>query len=70
MALIWSIKQRTIKYQQGLIMLKIGKLTDQHYYSFDGPFQLTHADVANLEFLGKSATIPCSALLIVDLHSL
>ena len=22
-------------------------------YSFDGPLQLTHADVANLEFLGK-----------------
>ena len=24
-------------------------------YSFDGPFQLLHADVANLEFLDKSA---------------
>ena len=23
-------------------------------YSFDGPFQLVHADVANLEFLGKN----------------
>ena len=27
-------------------------------YSFDGPFQLTHADVGNLEFVGKSATTP------------
>ena len=25
-------------------------------YSFDGPFQLLHADVGNLEFLGKNAT--------------
>ena len=34
-------------------------------YSFDGTFHLIHADVANLEFLGRSATI----LLIVDLYS-
>ena len=27
-------------------------------YSFDGPFQLIHADVGNLEFLGKSTTVP------------
>ena len=27
-------------------------------YSFDGPFQLFHADVGNLEFLGKNATFP------------
>ena len=27
-------------------------------YSFDGPFQLIHADVGNLEFVGKSATTP------------
>ena len=27
-------------------------------YSFDGPFQLLHANVGNLEFLGKSATDP------------
>ena len=28
-----------------------------------------HADIANLEFLGKSATVPKYALLIVDLFS-
>ena len=39
-------------------------------YTFDGPFELIHANVANLEFLGKSATIPCYALLIVALYSL
>ena len=38
-------------------------------YSFDGPFQLMHADVANLQFLGKSATVPRYALLIIDLYS-
>ena len=38
-------------------------------YSFDGPFQLLNADVANLEFLGKSASVPNYTLLIVDLYS-
>ena len=38
-------------------------------YSFDGPFQPLHADVANLEFLGKSTSVPNYALLIVDVYS-
>ena len=38
-------------------------------YSFDGPFQLVHADVGNLEFLGKNAIIPRYVLLVVDLYS-
>ena len=38
-------------------------------YSFDVPFQLLHADVGNLEFLGKLASVPNYALLIVDLYS-
>ena len=38
-------------------------------YSFDGPFQLLHADVRNLEFLGKNATFPQYVLVIVDLYS-
>ena len=38
-------------------------------YSFNGPFQLMHPDIANLEFLGKSATVPKYAFLIVDLFS-
>ena len=36
-------------------------------YSFDGPFQLFHADVGNLEFLGKSATFPQCVLILVNL---
>ena len=38
-------------------------------YHFDGLFQLLHADVTNLEFLGESASVPYYALLIVDLYS-
>ena len=38
-------------------------------YSFDGSFQLIHADVGNLEFLGMNATIPRYVLLVVDLCS-
>ena len=36
-------------------------------YSFDGPLQLLHADVGNLEFLGKDATIPQYPLMVVDI---
>ena len=35
----------------------------------NGPFQLLHADVGNLEFLGKNATVPKQVLLLVDLYS-
>ena len=38
-------------------------------YSFDGPFQLLHADVGNLEFLGINATFPQYVLIIVNLYS-
>ena len=38
-------------------------------YSFDAPFRLFHADVGNLEFLGKNATFPQYVLVLVDLFS-
>ena len=38
-------------------------------YSFDEPFRLLHADIANLEFLGKNATFPQYVLVLVDLFS-
>ena len=38
-------------------------------YSFDGPLQLEHMDVGNLEILGKSATTPRYVLVAVDLYS-
>ena len=45
------------------------KIDRSTLYSFDGPFQLVHANVAKLEFLGKSATVSRYALLSVDLYS-
>ena len=36
-------------------------------YSFHDPFELLHADVGNLEFLGKNATFPQYVPAIVDL---
>ena len=51
-------------------LLQIAKNIDRSIlYSFDGPFQLIHADVGNLEFLGKNATIPRYILQAVDLDS-
>ena len=38
-------------------------------YSFDGPFQLLHADVGKLEFLGKNATFHQYVHVMVDLFS-
>ena len=38
-------------------------------YSFDARSRLLHADVANLEFLGKNATFPQYVLVLVDLFS-
>ena len=38
-------------------------------YSFNAPFQLLHADIGNLEILGKNATFPQYVLVIVYLFS-
>ena len=38
-------------------------------YSFDGPFQLIHAEVGNLEVLGKNSATPRHVLMVVNLHS-
>ena len=38
-------------------------------YSADGPFQLAHADIVDLRFLGKSATNPKYCLVPVDVYS-
>ena len=51
-------------------LLQIAKNIERSIlYSFDGPFQLIHPNVENLEFLGKNATIPRYILLAVDLDS-
>ena len=36
-------------------------------YSFEGPFQLLHTDMSNLEFLGKLATDPKYYLFFLDI---
>ena len=38
-------------------------------YSFSAPFELLHADVENLKFLGKNAIFPRYVLVLVDLFS-
>ena len=38
-------------------------------YSFTGLFELSHADIANLEFLGKSAANLKYCLVLVDLFT-
>ena len=48
---------------------KKGDIDRSTLYNFDGPFQLLHADVCNLEFLEKSATDPKHFLLFVDLFT-
>ena len=58
----------TVRHQSELILLRKGKLIGLHF-SFDGPFQLLHTDVGNLEFLGKNATFLQYVLLVVDLYS-
>ena len=48
---------------------KKGKTDRSMLYSFDDPFWLLHADVANLEFLGKSAVDTKYCLLFIDLFT-
>ena len=58
-----------IKVPPEQIMLKKRDIDCSTLYSFDGPFQLLHADVGNLEFIGKIATFPQYVLVIGDLFS-
>ena len=50
-------------------MLKKRETDYSTLYSFSAPFELFHADVGNLEFLGKNATFPGYVLVLVDLFS-
>ena len=58
-----------IKVPPEQIMLKKRDIDCSTLYSFDGPFQLLHADVGNLEFIGKIANFPQYVLVIGDLFS-
>ena len=58
-----------IRYQLELIMSKKREIDRSTLHSFDGPFQLLHANVLNLQFLRKNATISQYVLVVVDLYS-
>ena len=58
-----------IRNQPELIMLKKKEIDRSNLYSFDGPFQLLHANVGNLEFLGKNTAILQFVLVVVGLYS-
>ena len=59
---------RMIRHQLELITSK-KEINRSTLYSFDGPFHLLHANVGDLEFLGKNATIPQYFFVVVDLYS-
>ena len=48
---------------------KYNEIDRSTLYSFEGPFQLLHADIANLKFLGKSVAAPQYCLVVVDFFS-
>ena len=45
------------------------EIDSSNLYSFNGPFQVIHGDIGNLNILGKNATIPRYVLVVVDLYS-
>ena len=48
---------------------KKDKIDRSTLYSFEGPYQLLHADIANLQFLGKSSAARRYCLVVVDIFS-
>ena len=49
-------KMKKVLFQKKRLLKKKDDIDRPTLSSFDGSFQLLHADVGNLEFLGKSAT--------------
>ena len=66
--LIGLLEQSIDEIPTTVDFLEKGETDRSTLYSFDGPFQLIHADIGNLEFLGKSATTLRYVLLAVDLY--
>ena len=56
-----------IKTTIGLDYVEKREIDRSTLYNFNSRFQLMRTDIANVEFLGKSATVPNYALLIVYL---
>ena len=60
MKLIWLTGSKfndKVKNPTRVDYIKKREIDRSALYSFDEPFQLIHADVGNLEFLGKNATV-------------
>ena len=75
--LITSVKDfETInKNNKNIVPLRLDYVEKQDIdrstcYGIDRPFHLVHADIANLELLGKSVTHPKYCLLVVDMFLL
>ena len=73
--LIIKLENRNDMFERDVVPIKTtfvkqkSQIDRSTLYSFDGPFQLLHADVATLEFLGKSAVYPKYCLLFDDLFT-
>ena len=58
--------QKVLFQKKTMFVEKKDDIDRSTLYSFDSPFQFLHADVGNLEFLGKSATNPKYCLLFIN----
>ena len=66
-----NVKETINKNNKNIVLLRLDQVEKRDrdrltLYSIDEPFQLVHADVANLELLGKSATHPKYCQLVVS----
>ena len=66
-----NVKETINKNNKNIVLLRLDEVEKRDrdrltLYSIDEPFQLVHADVANLELLGKSATHPKYCQLVVS----
>ena len=64
--IFWTITRHQPELTTSKKKKEIGRST---LYSFDEPFQLLHADIGNLEFLGMNTTFPQYVLVVVDIYS-
>ena len=62
-------ENKTIPPLKTSFVEKKDKIDRSTFYSFEGPFQLLHVDIANLQFLGKSSAARRYCLVVVDIFS-
>ena len=64
-----NFKQNLLYLLTYLLLKKKSEIDRLTLYSFGGPFELLHADIADIRFFAKSAADPLYCLLIVDLFT-